>query len=87
MWSSPNKYDVIYKLSYRAVTRIDKVTASYDAGATFAIMDSNKKTIVSKGCYDSNGGKKNTCTLDIKNAIPGKVFYIKIDSKHSTWNW
>ena len=87
MWSSPNKYDVIYKLSYRTPTRINKVTASYDAGATFSIMDSKKNTIQSRGCYDSNGGKKNTCQLDLGGGKTDKVFYIKIDSKHGTWNW
>ena len=90
MWKSPNKYDVIYKLSYPTKTRIDKVTASYDAGATFAILDANKKTIMSKDCYKSNGGKKNTCSLDLGGSghgITSNVFYLKIDSKHGTWNW
>ena len=87
MWSTPNKYDVIYKLSYRTLTRIDKVQASYDAGATFAIMDENKNTIKSQKCYDSNGGKKNTCTLDLGGGKTSKVFYLKIDSHHSSWNW
>ena len=87
MWQSPNSYDVIYKLQYPTDTQITKVEASYDAGATFSIMDSSKKQIKSASCYESNGNKKNTCTLDLGGGVKGKVFYLKIDSKHSTWNW
>lgn len=87
MWSTPNTYDVIYKLTYPTETQITQVSASYDAGAKFAMMDSSKKEIKSKDCYDSNGGKANTCTLDLGSGVKGKVFYVKIDSKHGTWNW
>ena len=90
LWKSPNKYDVLYKLTYPTVTRIDQVSASYDAGATFALLDSNKKEILSKKCYASNGGRTNACVLDLgggSHSISGQVFYLKIDSKHGTWNW
>ena len=90
LWKSPSTYDVLYKLTYPTETRIDRVSASYDAGATFAILDSTKTAILSKQCYQSNGGKKNACVLDLggsSHSISGQVFYLKIDSKHGTWNW
>ena len=49
-------------------------------------MDQNKKALASKSCYDSNGGKSNTCALSFSKTT-GTKFYLKIDSKHSTWNW
>ena len=49
-------------------------------------MDQNKKTLASKKCYDSNGGKANTCALTFAKTT-GTKFYLKIDSHHSTWNW
>ena len=49
-------------------------------------MDKNKKVLASKGCYASNGGKANVCLLTFGKTT-GTTFYLKIDSKHGTWNW
>ena len=62
------------------------VTGNYDAGATVRFMDTNKKVLASKSCYDSNGGKRNKCTLSFSKTT-GTTFYLQIDSHHSTWNW
>ena len=49
-------------------------------------MDKDKKVLASKACYDSNGGNANTCVLTFGKTT-GTTFYLKIDSKHGTWNW
>ena len=90
LWSKPSTYDVLYKLTYKKETIVDAVTADYDAGATVALLDASRKTILSKDCYASNGGRKNKCVLSLGgpgHTISGKTFFIKIDSKHGTWNW
>ena len=90
LWAQPNTYDVLYKLTYPQETIVDAVMADYDAGATLALLDANQKTILSKDCYASNGGRKNKCVLNLGgpgHTISGKTFFIKIDSKHGTWNW
>ena len=78
MPSTNNRYDKPVTLS--------SISGKYDAGATVVFMDKNKKVLASKGCYQSNGGKANTCLLTFGKTT-GTTFYLKIDSKHSTWNW
>ena len=74
-----------YTRRYDKSVSLTGVTGSYDAGATVRFMDTNKKFLASKNCYDSNGGKRNKCSLSFKST--GTTFYLQIDSKHSTWNW
>ena len=77
---------MIASFRYDKPVTISSVTGKYDAGATVSFMDQNKKNLASKNCYDSNGGKENTCALTFSKTT-GTKFYLRIDSKHSTWNW
>ena len=79
-------YSLRLKCRYKEPVSITGITGKYDAGATVRFMDANKKTLASKGCYASNGGKKNTCSLSFSKTT-GTTFFLQIDSKHGTWNW
>ena len=79
-------YSLRLKCRYNQPVSITGITGKYDAGATVRFMNANKKTLASKSCYASNGGKKNTCSLSFSKTT-GTTFFLQIDSKHGTWNW
>ena len=86
LWSSPSAVDVVYTITYPTLVTLSGLTTKYDAGATVKLQTSDGTNIVTKDCYDSNGGQANTCRLQGARTT-GTSFQVVIDSRHSTWNW
>jgi hypothetical protein len=85
LWKTPNAYDVVYKLEFNPPRTLNGLTCEYDAGATVSLY-TDAGSIGSTDCYDTNGHNVNTCTVT-GTEQKASTFYVKIDSKHTTWNW